>query len=42
VIDPARPPLPAPWYLPFQVEVGSHTSKKFAGSKTPRTRQIGA
>src|SRR5438876_5162436 len=42
LIAPAKPPLPAPWYLPFHVEVGSHTSKKFAGSKTARTRQIGA
>src|SRR5581483_8268331 len=49
VIEPARPPLPAPWYLPFQLVVGSQTSKKsprtapptMRWSKTPLTRQIG-
>src|SRR5688572_27069601 len=41
-MDPPKPPLPSPRYLPFQ-PIGSHTSNSIrestAGSMTPRTRQ---
>src|SRR6185503_3648620 len=37
---PARPPLPTPWNLPFQVSVGSQTSNWIFGATVPATRQI--
>src|SRR5437879_2696919 len=40
---PAKPPLPCPWYLPFQPEAGSHTSilmsESLDGLTSATTRQ---
>src|SRR5580658_5900811 len=42
-MDPAKPPLPTPRYLPFQPEIGNQTSKSIfeslEGRITPCTRQ---
>src|SRR5580658_127040 len=42
-MDPAKPPLPIPWNLPFQREAGSQTSTWISessdGFKTTATRQ---
>src|ERR1039457_2507015 len=42
-MDPAKPPLPTPWNLPFQLEAGIQTSKWISESDegliTPATRQ---
>src|SRR4051812_20298898 len=42
-MDPAKPPFPTPWNLPFQPEAGSHTSTWISesadGFKTIATRQ---
>src|ERR1017187_10295996 len=42
-MDPAKPPLPTPWNLPFQLAAGIQTSKLISesddGLMTPATRQ---
>jgi hypothetical protein len=42
-IDPAHPPLPTAWYLPFQFATGSHTStlmsESLDGFNVAATRQ---
>src|SRR5579862_4802795 len=42
-MEPAKPPLPRPWNLPFQPAAGSQTSnwmlESGAGLMTPATRQ---
>src|ERR1022692_4980142 len=42
-MEPAKPPLPAPWNLPFQLEAGIQTSNWISESDegliTPATRQ---
>src|ERR1019366_6416420 len=42
-MEPAKPPLPTPWNLPFQLETGIQTSNWISesddGVMTPATRQ---
>src|SRR6185312_6594992 len=38
-MEPAVPPLPTPWNLPFQVWSGSQTSNRIAGLVVAVTRQ---
>src|ERR1035438_3810456 len=42
-MEPAKPPLPTPWNLPFQLEAGIQTSNWISesddGLMTPATRQ---
>src|SRR6058998_1255773 len=45
-MEPANPPLPTPWNLPFQPDAGSHTSSLISesldGFSTSETRQNAA
>src|SRR5213596_538483 len=45
-MEPANPPLPTPWNLPFQPDAGSHTSSLMSesldGLRTSETRQNAA